>query len=459
MYSKEKILEIDKKHIWHPFTQMKDYENSFPKVISRGKGIKIYDIDGNEYYDTISSWWTNTLGHSNERINNALKKQLENIEHVNFSGFTHPYAAEFIDRLKNILDSSFSRYFFSDDGSTAVEVAIKMAFQYWQNIGNTKKTKFIMMENAYHGDTLGAVSVGGVPLYHKLYSPLMFSSIKADSPDCARCPHRKSDFTFDASETGCDLQCFDSMEKALKRNAEEAAGVIVEPLIQAAGGMLVYKKEYLQKLRKLCSELGILLIFDEVATGFGRTGTMFAYEQASVIPDIITLSKGITAGYMPLSITAATEKIYEAFYDDYFSYKTFFHGHSYTANPLACAAGIENLKILEEEKLPYSNRISIDKFHEKLKEFREYDYVGDIRFTGFIGAIDIVRSRKNGEIFDPKTRIGKQIYEESLENGLVLRPLGDMIYYFLPLITTEEDLEAIFAKSKFVIEKVINANK
>lgn len=455
MYNKKKTLEVDRKNIWHPFTQMKDYEEYDPKVIVRGEGVKLFDADGTEYYDTISSWWVNTLGHCNKEISDAIKKQLDTLEHVNFSGFTHPFAAEFIDLLSQFLDKSLSKYFFSDNGSTAVEVAIKMAFQYWQNRKITGKTRFIMLENAYHGDTIGAVSVGGVEMYHKLYKPLMFSSIKVKSPDCSSCPFRKSEFTLDASECNCNMECFSEMEKAIVDNKDIAAAVILEPLIQCAGGMLNYRREYLQLLEKTAKANNVLVIYDEVATGFGRTGTMFAYEQAGTVPDLICLSKGITAGFMPLAVTVATDEIYDAFYDDYSSQKTFFHGHSYTANPLACCAGTANLKILKRDNLPESNRKALLHFHKRLSALAKFDIVNDIRFTGFIGAIDLVKSRKNKESFEPDIRIGKQIYEFSLDNGVVLRPLGDTIYFFLPLIVTVDDIDEIFNRTEKVLKKFL----
>ena len=455
MYDKKKTLEVDKKHIWHPFTQMKDFENKDHKVIVSGEGVKLTDADGNELYDTISSWWTNTLGHCNKRIVEAAKRQLDTLEHVNFSGFTHPYAAEFIDKLSGMIHPSISRYFFSDDGSTAVEVALKMSFQYWQNKGEKEKTRFIMLDNAYHGDTIGAVSLGGVELYHQLYKPLMFNAIKVDSPNCSCCPYRQSEFTYDGEDCNCELQCFEKMEETLIEYADETVAVVVEPLIQGAGGMFTYPAKYLNKLREAADRHNVLLIFDEVATGFGRTGTLFAYEQTEIVPDIICLSKGITGGFLPLAITAATEEIYNAFYDDYFSYKTFFHGHSYTGNPLACAIGAENLTILKDENLPYSNLEVMKHFQKKLREMEKYDFIGDIRYKGFIGALDIVRSRKDDIAFDPEERIGNQIYEHSLNNGLVLRPLGDMIYFFLPLIVTEDDIDEIFARTEKVLTEII----
>jgi adenosylmethionine-8-amino-7-oxononanoate aminotransferase len=453
---KKHILKVDRAHIWHPFTQMKDYENLDHLVITRAEGMKLYDADGNEYYDTVSSWWTSSLGHRHPRIMNAIRAQLEQLDHVIFAGITHPYATGLIEKLKQFLPDYFSRYFFSDNGSTAVEVALKMAFQYFQNLGKTRKRKFVMLEGAYHGDTIGSVSVGGIDLYHKLYKPLMFESFMVDGLNCSTCPFRKSAFTRDAKETQCRLQCFDRMQKTIEQHHEEIAAVIVEPLLQGAAGMRVYPAEYLNRLRKLTEEYQILLIFDEVATGFGRTGTLFAFQQTEVIPDILCLSKALTAGSMPLALTITGERIYNAFYDDYDKLKTFFHGHSYTGHPVACMAAQENLNIIRDEKLPGAKKEVIHYFHQKVREFEAYDFIQDVRYIGFIGAVDIVKDRGKKQPFDPAERIGFKIYLESLKEGLLLRPLGDTIYWFLPMIVETKDLDIIFERSHKVIQKVVS---
>ncbi|MEA2012025.1 MAG: adenosylmethionine--8-amino-7-oxononanoate transaminase [Verrucomicrobiota bacterium] len=445
------VVDVDRKYSWHPFTQMKDYENVDPVVITHAKGIKLYDADGNEYYDTISSWWTSVIGHCDERINAAIIKQLSLIEHVNFSGFTHPYAAEVFENMRSILPDIYTRFFFSDDGSTAIEVALKMAFQYWQNIGKKDKTKFVMFNNAYHGDTMGATSVGGVDIYHKIYKPMMFDSYIVPAPY----EHpRKSEFTYDARNEDFDPASLEQMRKVMEEHADEIAAVIVEPLIQGASGMRIYHPQYLTELKKLAEKNDILVICDEVATGFGRTGTMFAFEQAAdFTPDIVAVAKGLTGGYMPMAITLTNEKIFMAFYGDFMS--TFFHGHSYTANPLACAAANATIKILKEENLPKSNSVAMEYFHERLRELKEYDFVGDIRFLGFYGAIDIVKSRAEKELFSAETRIGLKIYRNSLKNGLVLRAIGEVIYWCLPLNVTIEEIDIIIDRSIKVIKETI----
>jgi adenosylmethionine-8-amino-7-oxononanoate aminotransferase len=449
---KDEILSIDRKHIWHPFTQMKDYENIDHIVITRGKGVKLYDIDNNYYYDTVSSWWTNIFGHNNKHINHKIRSQLNSIEHVIFAGITHPYAVKLVNLLKNFLPEKLSKYFFSDNGSTAVEVAIKMAFQYWQNIGKIEKTKFIFFENSYHGDTIGAVSVGGIDLYHKLYKPLMFNSYQIRSPKCYNCLFNKHKLTLNA-ETGCNAECIDELQRLLEDRSDTIAAVIIEPMIQCAAGMNVYNGVVLKKIRELCDKFEVLLIFDEVATGFGRTGRMFAFEHFGVIPDIICLSKGITGGYLPLALTITTEKVYSEFYDDYFSYKTFFHGHSYTANPIACAAAIGTLENFIRKPIS-KYKTNMKYFNEKVLTFKDEPYVGDVRYLGFIGAIDIINPL-TGNPYPPQERIGFQIYKESLKNNLILRPLGDTIYWLLPITVKNKDIDSIFNKTRKTINTVL----
>jgi adenosylmethionine-8-amino-7-oxononanoate aminotransferase len=453
--TQQTILNIDRSHIWHPFTQMKDYEKLDPLVITKAKGFFLYDYDGKKYYDTISSWWTNLLGHQHPFVKKSIKKQLDKLDHVNFSGVTHPYATELIARLKGFLPQSLSRYFFSDNGSTAVEVALKIAFQYFVNEGNPNKSKFVMLEHAYHGDTIGAVSLGGVDLYHQLYAPLLFEAFKAKSPNCSACPLRQSEFTLDATATNCNLSCFNAMEELIQKNKDQICAVIVEPLLQGAGGMLTYPALYLQKLRAITQENNILLIFDEVATGFGRTGSNFAFEKAGVVPDIICLSKALTAGMMPLALTVTNEAIFQAFYADYFAQKTFYHGHSYTANPIACSAANATLTLLKQTNLPYSNHDTMLYFQKRLRDLAAFDFVGDIRYQGFIGAIDLVLSRKNNIFLPEDKRIGFQVYLKSLEQGLVLRPLGNTIYWFLPINMTINHIRTIMDKSILTLESVM----
>ncbi|MCX8084842.1 MAG: adenosylmethionine--8-amino-7-oxononanoate transaminase [Calditerrivibrio sp.] len=449
---KNEIIALDKKHIWHPFTQMKDYEQMEHVVIVRGKGVKLYDIDNNYYYDTVSSWWTNVFGHCNKHISHNIRSQLNSLEHVIFAGMTHPYAVKLVSLLTKFLPKELCRFFFSDNGSTAVEVAIKMAFQYWQNKGVIQKTKFVFFENSYHGDTIGAVSVGGIDLYHKLYKPLMFNSYQVKAPYCKRCPFNTLSHTMNA-DTGCNGECVDELRLLFQEKSHELAAIILEPVVQCAAGMNIYNPVVLKRIRQLCDEFEVLLIFDEVATGFGRTGKMFAFEHAGVIPDIVCLSKGLTGGYLPLALTVTTDWIYNEFYDDYFSYKTFFHGHSYTGNPIACSAAIGTLENFIKKPI-HKYRSGSEYFVEKVKGFSEKPYVGDVRFIGFIGAIDIVNPN-TGKPYPAIERIGFQIYKESLKNNLILRPLGDTIYWLLPITVKKKDLDLIFLKSQKSIETVL----
>ncbi len=415
------LIQKDLKYIWHPFTQMKDYETDAPLVIDRGEGVYIWDINGNKYIDGISSWWVNTLGHCHPGLNEAIKRQLDKIEHVLLAGFSHAPAIELAERLVQITPPELTRVFYSDNGSTAVEVALKMAFQYCRQTGRPRKTKFIALKNSYHGDTLGSVSVGGVDVYHKIYKPLLFEIFQAESP------FRNPGFT-------------GSVEKILKKHAHEVAGIIIEPLVQAAGGMLMYPAQYLAELKNLCDKYDVLLIDDEVAMGFGRTGRMFAFEHAGIIPDIICLAKGLSAGYLPIAATMATDGIYRAFYDDYEKMKTFFHGHSFTGNPLAAAVALENLKIFEEEKIIEGLQPKIKCLSKNLEKFRELDCVGDVRQTGMIGAVEIVKNRETGETYGFEERIGLEVYREALKRGAVLRPLGNVIYFMPPYVITEEEI-------------------
>ncbi len=451
MTKTQELIEKDKKYIWHPDTQMKQYETESPIVIEKGKGIYVWDTDGNKYIDAIASWWVNTLGHSNERLNKALCRQLESIEHVLLGGFSHVPAIELAEELINITAPELTRVFYSDNGSTATEVALKMAFQYWQQQGKTKKTKFVALESSYHGDTLGAVSVGGVDVFYKIFKPLLFDIFQAKSPYCYRCPEGLNNET-------CSCECADSVEKIFEAHSEEIAAIIIEPLVQGACGMRMHPPKYLKKVRQLCDKYDILLIHDEVAVGFGRTGKMFAYEHAGIVPDLLCLAKGITAGYLPLAVTITTEKIYQGFYDDSI-YKAFFHGHSFTGNPLAASVAVENLKIFKEEKIIESLQPKIKFISEKIKKFNDLKHVGDIRQTGMIVALELVEDKETKKEFSSNLKIGKKIYDEALKLGAILRPLGDTIYFIPPYVITEDEIEQLINIAYKAIENVTEKNQ
>lgn len=399
----ENLIKKDLRYLWHPYTQMKDCKRLPPIVIERAKGVKLYDINGNFYYDTISSWWCNVHGHNHPKIKKAIKNQLDKLEHVLFAGFTHRPAIELAERLVKITPKGLTKVFYSDDGSTAVECALKMSFQYWHNIGKREKTRFISFENAYHGDTIGAMGVSGVSLFNELFRPLFFKSY--------RCT-------------------WDTFEDVLKKKAKEICAVILEPLVMAAGGMVVYPKENLEKVGQLAKRYNVHLILDEVATGFGRTGRMFACEYTDVEPDFMCLSKGLTAGYLPLGVTLTTDKIYYAFYGD--RSKTFFHGHTYTANPLSCAAANASLDVFKDEKTLDNVKMVAPVLHRCLEEFMDYPFIKNIRYIGMIGAMDITEKD-----------LTPRIYAEGLRHNLLLRPLGDIIYLFLPLSISADEIRDI----------------
>lgn len=430
---KNELVENDLKYIWHPYTQMKDFENENPIIIERGEGIYLYDIDGNRYIDAVSSWWVNTLGHSNERLNEALYEQAKKVEHVMLAGFSHQPAIELAKKLIEISAPNLTKVFYSDNGSTAVEVALKMAYQYCLQTNKGKKSKFVALQYSYHGDTLGTVSVGGVDLYHKIYKPLLFDIFQADSPYCYRCP-------MECEKESCNIECIKSVEEIFDNHHNEICAIIIEPLVQGAGGFIIYPSEYLKKLRALCDKYDILLIDDEVAMGFLRTGKMFAYEHAQIEPDIVCVAKGITAGYMPLAATIVSDKIYDAFYDNYENCKTFYHGHSYTGNPLACAVAVENLKILEEENIAEQIQIKSKILFEQIQSLSTLDIVGDIRHIGMIAAIELVKDKKTKEPFSLKDRIDKKLFHEALKLGVIIRPLGGTIYLMLPYVINSEQI-------------------
>jgi len=441
-------LKSDLKYIWHPYTQAKEALRLPPVLIERAKGIKLYDSKGNFYYDTISSWWCNVHGHNHPRIKEAIKKQVDILEHVLFAGFTHKPAIELADKLIALTKHKFNRVFFSDNGSTSVEVALKMSFQYWHNLGNKKKTKFVSLDYGYHGDTIGAMSVSGLDLFNQVFSPLLYPVYKVPSPYCYRCPMKKERST-------CAIDCIKPLEKLLKEKHAEICAMIIEPLVMGAAGMIIYPKEYLKQVADLAKKYKIHLILDEVAVGFGRTGLMFAYEHVPKIKaDFLCLSKGITSGYLPLAVTLTTQEIFWAFYGDYEKRKTFFHGHTYTANPVACSAGLASLKIFKEEKTMQKLSKLVPFFHRGLEKFRDLDLVGDVRHIGFIAAMELVKDKKTKKGFGLKRRMGLEVYRRALKENLVLRPLGDVIYLFLPLCTSKAQIKDILERTYAVIKSL-----
>lgn len=437
----------DLQHVWHPCSQMKDYEQFPPIVIKRGEGVWLYDERDNRYLDAVSSWWVNLFGHANPRISKALSEQAFTLEHTIFANFTHEPAVKLAEKLVELTPVNLNKVFFADNGSSAIEVALKMSFQYHMQSGKKSKTRFLALTDAYHGETLGALSVGGVDLYNEVYQPLLLDTVRAQGPDCFRCP-------FNDRPESCQVQCIPYVEEQLVNHHNDIAAVIIEPLIQAAAGMKMYPPGYLKRLRELCTVYDVHLIADEIAVGFGRTGTLFACEQADISPDFMCLSKGLTGGYLPLSAVLTTDKVYEAFYDDYGTMKAFLHSHSYTGNTLACRVALEVLAIFEEEDYLAIIRSKGERMRKlALEAFSALHSVGEYRQTGLVGAIELVKNRDTKEPLPGEERIGYQIYKRALAKGLLIRPLGNILYFMPPYIISDEEMEFMITTTKETIEQ------
>ncbi len=432
--NKKEILHYDREHVWHPCTQQKDHESLPPIPIVRGEGSWLIDMDGKRYIDGVSSWWVNLFGHNHPRLNRALSEQASRISHHIFAGFTHEPAVELARRLCRLSPGNLNKVFFADNGSSAVEVALKMSFQYWQQSGRPGKTRFVSISEAYHGETLGALSVGGCDLYREIYHPILLKGFQASGPDCFRCPYGEK-------RDNCAAECFSATERIIASHHEEIAAVIIEPLIQCAAGMRIYPPSYLKKLRKACDRYKVHYIADEIAVGFGRTGRMFANEHAGVAPDLMCLSKGITGGYLPLSVTLTTDEIYRAFYDEYDAMKAFLHSHSYTGNPLACAVAVEVLKMFEEEDVLASLEPRMKILEKNRERFEYLRHVGEFRQCGMVAAVEMVASKEGDVPFPWQERRGLQVYRKALEKGALLRPLGNIVYFMPPLNISEPDLQ------------------
>jgi adenosylmethionine-8-amino-7-oxononanoate aminotransferase len=412
---------------------MKDHESLPPIPIWRGQGVWLEDYDGKRYLDAISSWWVNLFGHSHPYINAVFKEQLSCLQHTIFAGFTHEPAIVLAERLISLVPAGLSRCFYTDNGSSAVEVSLKMSFHYWQNMGKPHKTRFITLTNSYHGETLGALAVGDIPLYKETYAPLLLTPITVASPDCY---HRNPG----ESWAEHSRKMFAEMERTLAEHAERVCAVIVEPLVQCAGGMRMYDPIYLTLLREACDRYGVHLIADEIAVGFGRTGTMFASEQAGIRPDFMCLSKGLTGGYLPLACVLTTQEIYDAFYDDYVQLKAFLHSHSYTGNALACRAALATLDLLEFEKTLFYNELFARIMSEESVRFESHPHVAEVRQTGMIVAIEMVKDKTTREPYPWQERRGLRVYRKALELGVLLRPLGNVIYFMPPYVIAPDEI-------------------
>ncbi|WAK02012.1 adenosylmethionine--8-amino-7-oxononanoate transaminase [Methylobacter sp. YRD-M1] len=427
------VSDRDLSVLWHPCTQMKDHE-TFPIIpIKKGSGVWLEDFEGNRYLDAISSWWVNLFGHSNPAINAAIKEQLDTLEHVILAGFTHEAAVSLAEKLVEITPRGLSRCFYADNGSSAVEVALKMSFHYWRNLGQTQKTKFITLENSYHGETLGALAVGNVALYKETYGPLLMDVITVPGPDCY---YREPGESW---ENYC-IRRFSLMEAILERHADTTCAVIVEPLVQCAGNMRMYDPVYLKLLREACNKYNVHLIADEIAVGFGRTGSLFACEQAAITPDFICLSKGLTGGYLPLSAVLTTDQVYQAFYDDYQKLTAFLHSHSYTGNALACRASLATIAIFQQQNIIEKNKKLAEAMAKAAARFSEHPQVAEVRQTGMILAIELVKNKQTREPYPWQERRGLRVYQYALSKGVLLRPLGNVIYFMPPYVVTEDEI-------------------
>lgn len=504
-----KISDADKTFVWHPFTQHAEWNESDPLVIERAKGHYLFDSKGRKYLDGVSSLWCNVQGHSVPEINRAVKRQVDRLDHSTFLGLTHRPGVDLARELIRIAPSGLSKVFYSDSGATAVEIALKMAYQYWQQVEPTpgvpeprRKTKFLTLTEAYHGDTIGSVSLGGIDLFHSTYKGLLFETIKAPAPYCFRCPvgqkgmgvekfandlfagsphpsplpsrpvgtglagegdRRSGEGVFNPSrntfdperDLACRFECYKVLEKSIREHHAELAAVFMEPLVQGAAGIVVHPPGYLARVRRLCDEYGILLILDEVATGFGRTGKMFASEHEEVAPDILCVAKGLTGGILPLAATLATDKIYEVFLGPYEKFQTFYHGHTYTGNPIGCAAALANLRLLRRKKILQSLPAKVRFLRASLLPLHASRFVGEIRQRGLMVGIELVKNKHTREPFDVKDRIGHRVCMRARNHGVIIRPLGDVIVLMPPLTITAAEIRKLVAAVRSSIADIL----
>ena len=437
----------DLAHVWHPCTQMKDHEQQLPLIpIRRGEGVWLEDYDGKRYLDAVSSWWVNLFGHANPRINAAVRAQLERLEHVILAGFSHEPVIALSEALTTLGPAGLTRCFYADNGSSAVEVAVKMSFHYWRNVGRSGKRRFITLTNSYHGETLGALAVGDVELYKEIYRPLLMDVIRAPSPDC---------FERDPGESWAQhsRRRFADMEALLAKHADETCAVIVEPLVQCAGGMRMYDPVYLTLLRAACDAHRVHLIADEIAVGFGRTGTLFACEQAGIRPDFMCLSKGLTGGYLPLSAVMTTEPVYTAFYDEYTKLTAFLHSHSFTGNPLACAAALATLAIFREDGTLERNRALAAHMGARARELEDHPHVAEVRQRGMIVAVELTADKEARTPYPWQQRRGLAVYRHALTRGVLLRPIGNVVYFMPPYVITPGQIDLMVEVAREGIER------
>lgn len=442
MAKRSQLQEKDLKYIFHPCAQMKDFEETPPLIITKGEGLYLFDETGKKYMDCISSWWVNLFGHANPRINEVIYKQINTLEHIIFANFGHEPAIELCENLVEVLPEGINKFLFADNGSSCIEMALKLSFQYHLQTGNPQKTKFISLENAYHGETIGALGVGDVDIFTKTYRPLIQEGRKVPVPYL--------DSTMTEEEySKYEQECISKLENLIENNHQEIACMIIEPMVQGAAGMKMYSSYYLQKVRELTKKYNIHLIDDEIAMGFGRTGKMFACEHAGITPDIMCLAKGLSSGYYPIALVCITSDIFNAFYADYKEGKSFLHSHTYSGNPLGCRIAVEILKIFKEENIMDMVKKKGKFLQEKMKEhFHEKNYIKNYRNLGMIGAIELKE-------IEGIERVGRHIAALALEKGVLIRPIGNIVYFMPPYIITEEEIEIMLQICQESIEEFL----
>jgi adenosylmethionine-8-amino-7-oxononanoate transaminase len=443
--------KMDKDYVWHPFTQMKGWVENPQLVIERGEGVMLYDTEGKAYYDGISSLWVNIHGHHRQEIDKAIKEQLDLIAHTTLLGLINKPSAEFAEKLVKAAPNGLNKVFYSDDGSTAVEAAVKIAFQYWQFKGRPEKANFINLGDSYHGDTVGAVSVGNIDVFHKAYKSLLFPTYKMSCPSFYH-----SHVAGIQNEKQYLEYLLEELERFLQQNANKIAAMIIEPLVQAAAGMLMQPKGYIKGVRELTKKYDVLLIVDEVATGFGRTGKMWACDNEGVCPDLMTLSKGITGGYLALGATMTTNEIYNAFLGEPTDYKTFYHGHSYTGNNLACAAGLASLEIFQKDSVIANLPPKIEVIASHMEKFNKMPYVGDARQCGMLAGIELMQDKEKKVCFDPALQMAGGICQAARGYGLIVRNIGDVIIFMPPLVSTAEQIDEMLNKLEHAMNDVLD---
>ncbi len=448
------LIAADHKHVWHPFTQMQEWCEQPCMIVAAGEGAYVIDVEGNRYLDGISSLWVNVHGHRRKEIDEAVRDQLDRIAHSTLLGTANVPSIWLAEKITRLAPEGLTRVFYSDNGSTAVEVALKIAFQYWQQQENPKKREkrqIVSFYNAYHGDTLGAVSVGGIDLFHGKYGPLLFPARKVRYPDCYRCH-------LGLTLPECGIACLEELEKLMEREADTLAALVIEPLVQGAAGMIMAPPGHLKAVEDLCRKHDVLLIADEVAVGWGRTGRLFGVDQEGVRPDLLAMAKGLTGGYLPLAATLTTERIYEAFLGPCEEEKTFFHGHSYTGNPLAAAAALASVEIFEKEKTVEALQPKIKHLAAGLERFWNLEHVGDVRQRGFMVGIELVEDTATKWSYPSRERIGMKVAMEARRHGVLLRPLGDVMVLMPPFIVTLEEIDKLLDVTYACIESITQSN-